>query len=323
MLGNLPEAAHFEAVKRFWRITAEPRFMRAVENFLYAVDLDGTEWVLRLTCSNRRSIDELASELDWIQFLSANGLSVAYPLPSLRGNLVERLSGGCGDYYAAVFRKAPGHSLRQLTDFSDTVVGAWGAYIGRIHALTQRYSVPNGTKRRADWRGELTLQVALRSVDARGGPCSDIFLQLLEWQRGLEQPADGYGLVHADLHHGNFFVQGSTITAFDFDDCCYHWFAYDLAVPWFYLRGEYRSSGVQFAEERLFEVFLEGYAKSHTLSSAWTKRIETFIAYRTALLYHWLKTRLADGDFDQTGIDWCERMMPYYASQLGKSILFE
>ena len=190
--------------------------MRAVENFLYAVDLNGTEWVLRLTCSNRRSIDELASELDWIRFLSANGLSVAYPLPSLRGNLVERLSGGCGDYYAAVFSKAPGHSLRQLTDFSDTVVGAWGAYIGRSHALTQRYSVLNGAKKRADWRGELTLQVALRSVDAGGGPCSDIFLQLLEWQRGLEQPADAYGLVHADLHHGNLDVnqplQPSTLT---------------------------------------------------------------------------------------------------------------
>ncbi len=178
-VGARPEAAHLEAVKRFWRLSAEPRFIRVFENFVYAVDLDGSEWVLRLTGANRRSIDELASELDWIQFLSANGLSVAYPLPSLRGNLVERLSGGCGDYYAAVFRKAPGHSLRQLADFSDTVVGAWGEYIGRIHALTQRYFVPNGTKKRADWRGELTLQVALRSVDA-GGPFSDILLQLLE-----------------------------------------------------------------------------------------------------------------------------------------------
>src|SRR5687767_9193913 len=106
MLRNLPEAAHLEAVKRFWPIRAKPRFIRAVENFVYAIDVDGTEWILRLTCSNRRSIDELASELDWMQFLSANGLSVGYPLASLRGNLVERLSGGNGDYYAAVFRKA-------------------------------------------------------------------------------------------------------------------------------------------------------------------------------------------------------------------------
>jgi len=323
MLSNLPEPAHFEAVKRFWRIRAEPRFIRAVENFVYAVDVDGSEWVLRLTCANRRAMDELASELDWIQFLSANGLSVAYPLPSVRGNVVERLSGGRGDYYAAVFRKAPGHSLRQVTDFSDTVVGAWGAYIGRIHALTQRYSVPDGTTKRAHWQNELTLQVALRSVDVRGCRYSDILLQLLEWQRSLEQPADAYGLVHADLHHGNFFVQESTITAFDFDDCCYHWFAYDLAVPWFYVRSAYRSSGVQFAEEQLFEVFLTGYATSHTLSAAWLKRIETFIAYRTALLYHWMKTRLVDGDFEQPMIDGCERMMLYCERQLDKPIVFE
>ena len=91
MLGNPPEAAHFEAVKRFWRISAEPRFIRAVENFVYAVDLDGTEWVLRLTCANRRSIDELASELDWIQFLSQTGfrspiLCHHFAVISLRGS---------------------------------------------------------------------------------------------------------------------------------------------------------------------------------------------------------------------------------------------
>ena len=308
MLGSPPQDAHFETAKRFWRIRGEPRFIRQVENFVYAVDVDGSEWILRLTSANRRSIDELAAELDWIQFLSANGLSVAYPLPSSRGNLVETLSGGSSDYYAAVFRKAPGHPLR-LTDFSDTVVAVWGAYIGRIHALTQRYSVPSGIQRRAAWRDELTLQVALRSVDARGGRGSDILFQLLEWQQGLEQPADAYGLVHADLHHGNFFVHDSTITAFDFDDCCYHWFAYDLAVPWFYLRSEYRSSGVEFSEERLFDIFLTGYAQHHTLRSAWMKRIETFIAYRTALLYYWFKTRLADGDFDERMIAACGRLM--------------
>jgi amicoumacin kinase len=131
-----------------------------------------------------------------------------------------------------------------------------------------------------------------------------------------------YGLVHGDLHHGNFFVEESKITAFDFDDCCHHWFAYDLAVPWFTLCGEFRPLGVAFNEDQLFGIFLDGYAKTHTLSDRWIGRIGTFMAYRTALLYHWFKTRLVEGDFDQARIDWCNRMMSYYQDELRKPIRF-
>ena len=47
----------------------------------------------------------------------------------------------------------------------------------------------------------------------------------------LRQESDAYGLVHADLHMGNFFVDHSgQMTVFDFDDCCFHWFGYDCAV---------------------------------------------------------------------------------------------
>ena len=44
MVGNTPGAAHFEAAKRLWRIRGESRFIRKVENFVYAVDVDGSEW---------------------------------------------------------------------------------------------------------------------------------------------------------------------------------------------------------------------------------------------------------------------------------------
>jgi Ser/Thr protein kinase RdoA (MazF antagonist) len=48
--------------------------------------------------------------------------------------------------------------------------------------------------------------------------------------RSLPTPVDGYGLLHTDLHHGNFFVDEGRITAFDFDDIGYNWFASDIAV---------------------------------------------------------------------------------------------
>ena len=54
------------------------------------------------------------------------------------------------------------------------------------------------------------------------------------WLDSLPKDDDCYGLIHADIHQGNFFVdENDNITIFDFDDCHYHWFAYDLAVPLF------------------------------------------------------------------------------------------
>ena len=46
--------------------------------------------------------------------------------------------------------------------------------------------------------------------------------------------ADSYGLIHNDFNDGNFTVDydNGDITVFDFDDCCYFWFMYDLACAW-------------------------------------------------------------------------------------------
>jgi hypothetical protein len=38
-----PSPAHLEAAKRFWPVRGKPRFIRWVENFVYTVDLNGTE----------------------------------------------------------------------------------------------------------------------------------------------------------------------------------------------------------------------------------------------------------------------------------------
>ena len=39
-----------------------------------------------------------------------------------------------------------------------------------------------------------------------------------------------FGMIHADLHHGNLLADGERLTVIDFDDCAFGWHLYDLAV---------------------------------------------------------------------------------------------
>ena len=50
------------------------------------------------------------------------------------------------------------------------------------------------------------------------------------WLRSLSRNRN-FGLIHADLHGRNLLMDGGcNLTIIDFDDCCYGWFAYDIAV---------------------------------------------------------------------------------------------
>jgi Ser/Thr protein kinase RdoA (MazF antagonist) len=52
-----------------------------------------------------------------------------------------------------------------------------------------------------------------------------------ELQRFERRFPERLGLIHADLHFGNFLDTGAGPAAIDFDDCGRGFLAYDLAVP--------------------------------------------------------------------------------------------
>ena len=85
---------------------------------------------------------------------------------------------------------------------------------------------------------------------------------------------DSYGLIHNDFNDGNFTVDydNGDITVFDFDDCCYFWFIYDLACAW--ESGIGRVMFRPLAERKDFmncymEDMMAGYNKENTLSAEW------------------------------------------------------
>ncbi len=102
--------------------------------------------------------------------------------------------------------------------------------------------------------------------------------ELMAHLASLPVDPSGYGLIHQDVHGGNFFVADGGITLFDFDDCLYAWFMHDVAMTLFYVLPMDCSApeDVEFAR-RCFGELMDGYARKTiwTAPGMWKSRISS------------------------------------------------
>jgi len=100
-----------------------------------------------------------------------------------------------------------------------------------------------------------------------------------------------FGLIHADLRLANLMVDGDTLTAIDFDDCGFGWWAYDLAAALSFYETDPRLPD-------LIARWVDGYTRIAPLPAEDRAMIPSLIFLRRVLLTAWLATR-ADSDTAQ------------------------
>jgi Ser/Thr protein kinase RdoA (MazF antagonist) len=116
---------------------------------------------------------------------------------------------------------------------------------------------------------------------------------------------DSYGIIHSDMHNGNLFVHDGKITVLDFDDCHYNWFAFDIAIPLFYVMRNVNVSPDDTEYARHFmSCFMDGYMRENRVDSYWMKLIPEFMKLREMDLYIII---IRDDIADLNG--WCRRFM--------------
>ncbi len=285
-----------EFLQTHWPIHNELKFLRRVANFVYYARCDNREVVLRLTEPIHRQIKEIESELDWMNYLTLNGMKIASPIVTFNGSYVVELPGE-KIYYATIFEKAPGSFLSEGVLPSEDFISIWGRYIGKMHRLTKNYHPSIKIQKRQHWEQDETLAMALRSCEKTDEMPYRRLNELMEWMRSLPQDNNCYGLIHTDLHRGNFFVENNDITAFDFDDSCYHWFSYDIVAPLNSIDKNFLEKANSTLKQKALETFLRGYERENTLDPIWIERIQIFDEYRTVLIYHWIKTCIKENVF--------------------------
>lgn len=144
---------------------------------------------------------------------------------------------------------------------------------------------------------------------------------LLECQRKITKRLDEYGrssrhygMIHGDLHFNNIICRNGVSQIFDFDDCGYGFYLYDLGCTL-----------VTCSEnlENLTLKWLEGYEEYRTLSTEEKKILPMFILLRRIVRLAWLASHQDSDTWDEVEVGYLNmtiRMAEKWLAESGESI---
>ncbi|WP_377891063.1 phosphotransferase enzyme family protein [Alkalihalobacillus sp. R86527] len=282
------ESVLLSAMEKFGANSNSFRKLGDFENYVFEVFIGNDPYILRLTHISHRSKQDVEAEIHWINFLYAHNINVARALPSSGGNVVEAIDVEYGSFFVSLFEKAPGRQLKKNdTLYQPALYEVWGRTIGQMHRVTKDYHPLDHL--REHWDEEDLVQFEMYLSEERDEAIIRKGKALVKEIQTLPKERESYGLVHSDIHAGNFFYDEGDIHVFDFDDSAYHYFVSDIAIPLYYtvwgeFQGEDRETRAQFAEEFLY-FFLKGYAKENKLEPEWIKKMPLFLRLRDYSLY--------------------------------------
>lgn len=255
-------------------------------NLVYQYEREGQPRVLRISYRSDRTVECVQAELHFINYLAGGGVRVSVPVPSENGNLLEVIPAGGIPFIAVSFLK--GRGMRVPDNNYRYLEGApiqeyfqnWGQVLGQMHRLAKTYQPIDAVIKRPEWfaweyTSGFPYGEQLPAIQHK-------FDRLIGDLHSLPKDIDSYGLIHNDFNDGNFTVDydNGNITVFDFDDCCYFWFMYDLACAW--EGGIGRTMFRPLAErkafmERYMEQVMTGYTRENTLREDWLARLPLFL----------------------------------------------
>jgi Ser/Thr protein kinase RdoA (MazF antagonist) len=296
-----------EALARYGIAKDEVQLLDGFESYIYEYRKDGKRYVLRVSHSLHRASDAIQGELEWLNYLVDGGVPAARAVRSERGSLVEPIPVADGSHFTAVsFEWAQGdHATRE--QWQSGLPVRLGQIVGRMHALTKDFEPSEPRFKRHAWYDDYPEGFAERYLSPDDGVVVEKLDQVLVHLYELPQDRDSYGLIHVDVHGGNFFVDGEgQITLFDFDDCQYAWFAYDIAMALFYAISHDCVSEEDVAQAKgFFEQFMQGYRRENEIDPQWLAQVPYFLKLREIDLYILIHRSLDIDNLDP----WCASYM--------------
>jgi len=253
------------------------RHVSSSANRIYAFVECGTTRYLRLISSLYRTREQVDAELDFIAYLRRGGVKVVSPVVAASGRFIEEISFGNEVLFGCVFEEAAGDEYTyDPANSNEEHFRVLGRALGQIHALSRAYS-PTNTFRRFAWDEDKLLLEAAKFLPKSEKRVWHVLHELRERLHDYPKSAQTFGLIHGDLGTTNYRCAGGQLNIFDFDDCSYHWFLYDLAIT-IYPHG-WRKEGL-----RLLDSLLDGYS-GHMKSEVTRKDLTMFCHWRLVYLF--------------------------------------
>ncbi len=309
-------------------------FLGHSDNITFRVEeTGGAQYLLRLHLpvlkywlGNRQLPEFIASELAWLEALALQGgFAVQKPIHTSAGELVGSVAvDGAEPIPVTLLTWLEGQHFSAAEPGASEQVEQFGALVARMHEFSVRWTPPAGFIRpRYDLdHFRRVLARLLRGVDL------GVFSEEISWSlRAASQlilneiemlPVwpERWGMVHADLHVGNFLVGAApdgppAIIPIDFSFCGFGHYLFDVSVC---LAGGLKAS--------LIPAFLSGYRGVRALPDEDLRAVEAY-ALTGRLSYYAYQID------NPTERSWLQRRIPEVVENdvsrflSGKRILFD
>ncbi|HET7078281.1 MAG TPA: phosphotransferase [Chloroflexia bacterium] len=275
--------------------------------------------ILRVYGPSPPPVAMIESELAWLVALRREiGARVPEPVPTQAGALLTTATapGVPGSRFCVLFKEVAGRfvdaGLRPLH------LNAVGRLMADLHRQALWFRPPPGfTRPRWDWRAQFgpgrvfapgrsagVLTPRAEALFAAAGERIAAGLAALPERRGT------FGLIHADLQQTNYLFHRGVAHAIDFEDCCWHYFLFDMTVTLFELTGRPDAAAMR-------DAFFTGYSDVHPLPPDHEAGIRLFTAIRLGKRINYL-AHAPDPALRAQAPAWVARAVPWLEAFLAE-----
>ena len=256
-------------------------------NWIFLCENEGKyRFAIRISLTGDRREEEYLAETEFVHYLAANGGAVTDVFPSVNGKLVEQTvyDGrkafiSCFAYAKGMLISDNGYRYREGAPLSEYFYNT-GKTLGKIHQLAKEY-VPR--HKRADYFDKYNMEYLNELISDKYKDLKKAIAKRLETFALFSKESDVYGLVHFDYSDGNYHIDMETgnITVFDFDNCMYCWYMFDLAnlwthgVGWFQFETDAEKRRIGMKD--YFDTVIAGYRSETEVSEEMLAKLPLFI----------------------------------------------
>jgi len=254
-------------------------------NHTYRIDSNGETFIFRVYSYNWRTREEIEEELNLLQLLKSNGISVSYPVRDHLQNYIQNIHAPEGVRFAVLFSYAPGHKVHNYTKEVHFEIGSMMA---QMHQLTAGLE-----QKRVTYTADILLNRPLESIRQFLPDETDEMQFLLATRTILEKELAGAdtsclrkGIVHLDIWFDNLNISDDNkVTLFDFDFCGNGWLCLDIA---YYILQLHQTEKDERLRAEKISAFHNGYERVEKISEEEKRLIPTL---GVCLYYFYLGTQ--------------------------------
>lgn len=265
---------------------------------VYEVSYNDKKFILKVFNAHERKQDEIQGEIDFVLACIKENIETYLPIKSINNVALEQCNLSQGQSaFAFMYEKVEGFEVEEDADafkeFTPKMLENWGRLLGKIHTVSNKFTTKKISFSRPKWYEVSDLDFN-RFLPEDDKIINNIFDKLTKRIKSLPKSDKNYGLVHGDLHYGNFLITNSGLAVLDFDSSSYYYYAADIAIALYSLLPypRYRRKERKKFAETFFKHFLNGYLKEYALPEKELDNIPLFLecedmANYIALYRHW------------------------------------